>query len=145
MPSDASLGRIRYDANLLKLMSFFEASTKAKLRDCFVDGNGLLVFVVESAQYGLAVGREGANVRRVEESLKRKVKIVEFSDDLATFVNGLIQPLKASSVDVAEGVVTIAPASASDRGLLIGRGGKNVHNFQTIVQRYFPIKELKIA
>ena len=135
--------KIKYDTTLLKLMSFFETTTKARLRDCFVDQNDLLVFVVEPAQFGLAVGKGGANVKRLETTLKKKVKIAEYSDDVLLFTAGLISPSKARDITMADGVVTITPEPES-RSYLIGRAGKNVHNFQATIQRYFPIKELKI-
>ena len=143
--SNDNMQRIRYDNTLMKLMSFFETVTKARLKDCFVDQNGMLVFVVEPAQYGLAVGRGGSNVKRLEASLKRKVKVVEFSDDLVQFVESLIQPLKAKNVSVADGVVTIAPESSESRGYLIGRAGKNLRNMESVIQRYFPIKEVRVV
>ncbi|MBI2581043.1 NusA-like transcription termination signal-binding factor [Candidatus Woesearchaeota archaeon] len=143
--SQDKMQRISYDNALLKLMSFFETITKAKLKDCFVDRNGLLVFVVEPAQYGLAVGKGGANVKRIEASLKRKVKIVEFADDIAPFVASLIQPSKAKDIAFADGIITITPESSESRGYLIGRAGRNLRNYESIIQRYFPIKEVRVV
>ena len=144
MDNSGRLQKIKYDNTLLKLMSFFEAITKAKLKDCFVDDNGLLVFVVEPAQFGLAVGRAGSNVKRVEASLKRKIKIVEFSDDLVSFIESLIRPQKAKSIKV-KGEQVIVAAEPESRGYIIGRGGKNLRNVESIIQRYFPIKEVKVV
>lgn len=136
--------KIKYDNTLLKLMSFFETITQAKLKDCFVDQNSMLVFVVEPAQYGLAVGRAGSNVKRLEAVLKRKVKIVEFSGDIASFITSLIQPSKAKDISVSNDVVVITPVSSESRGYLIGRAGRNLRNYESIIRRYFPIKELKV-
>ncbi len=124
-------------------MSFFESATKARLKDCFVDQNDLLVFVVEPTQYGLAVGKAGSNVKRIEASLKRKVKIVEFADDIVSFVAGLMQPSKAKDISVMDGIVNRTPEPGS-RGYLIGRAGKNLRNMESVIRRYFPIKEVKI-
>ena len=143
--SQDKMQKIKYDNTLMKLMSFFEAVTKARLKDCFVDQNELLVFVVEPAQYGLAVGKGGANVKRIEASLKKKVKIVEFADDVVSFVASLIQPSKAKDIAFEGGIVTITPDSSESRGYLIGRGGKNLRNMESIIQRYFPIKEVKVV
>ncbi len=136
--------KIKYNNALMKLMSFFEAATKARLKDCFVDQNGLLVFVVEPAQYGLAVGKAGSNVKRLEAAIKRKIKIVEYSDDLVQFVASLIQPSKAKDISVTDGVVTITPEPGS-RGYLIGRAGKNLRNMESVIRRYFPVKEVRVA
>lgn len=140
---DAKTGRIKYDNTLLKIMSFFESLTKAKLRDCFIDQNDALVFIVEPAQSGLAIGKKGANARKLEESLKKKVKIVEFSESTEEFTKSLIQPAKAEKIEVLDGIVTITP-EASSRSYLIGRAGKNVRNFEAAIKRHFPIKELRV-
>ncbi len=142
--SQGKMQRIRYDNTLMKLMSFFETATKARLKDCFVDQNGTLVFVVEPAQFGLAVGKGGSNVKRVEAAIKRKIKIVEFSDDVVSFVASLIQPAKAKSVELENGIVTINPDSGSSRGYIIGRGGSSLRNYEAAVRRYFQIRELKV-
>ncbi len=142
--SPDKMQKIKYDNTLMKLMSFFESATKARLKDCFVDQNELLVFVVEPTQYGLAVGKAGSNVKRLEEALKRKVKLVEFSDDIVQFVRSLIQPSKARDISFADGIVTIAPESSESRGYLIGRSGRNLRNMESIIQRYFPIKEVRV-
>ena len=144
-PGAAKPGKIKYDNTLIKLMSFFESVTRAKLRDCFVDQNGMLVFVVEPAQYGLAVGRAGSNVKRLEAALKKKVKIVEFSDDVALFVASLIQPSKAKQIRFEAGTVTITPDSSESRGYIIGRAGRNLRNYESIAQRYFNVKEIKVV
>ncbi len=138
-------GKIKYDNALLKLMSFFETVTKAKLKDCFVDQNSMLVFVVEPVQYGLAVGRAGSNVKRVEAVLKRKIKIVEFSDDVISFVASLIQPSKAKQITLEDGTVTITPDSSESRGYIIGRAARNLRNYEIIIRRYFPLKELRVV
>ncbi|MBI2144140.1 NusA-like transcription termination signal-binding factor [Candidatus Woesearchaeota archaeon] len=140
----SNLQRIRYDSTLMKLMSFFESVTRAKLKDCFVDNNGMLVFVVEATQFGIAVGRAGSNVKRLEAVLKKKIRIVEFSDDLNSFVENLIRPSKARSIGLAGGIVTIDPEPGS-RGYIIGRAGKNLRNYEAILKRYFPIKEARVA
>ena len=143
--SQDKMQKIKYDNTLLKLMSFFETLTKAKLKDCFVDQNDLLVFVVEPAQFGLAVGRQGVNARRIEAELKRKIKIVEFSDDLVAFVASLIQPSKARDIKSEGGTVMITPDSSETRGYIIGRAGRNLRNYESIIRRYFPIKELRVV
>ena len=143
--SQDKMQKIKYDNTLLKLMSFFETITKAKLKDCFVDQNDLLVFVVEPAQFGLAVGRQGANAKRIEAELKRKIKIVEFSDDLVAFVAGLIQPSKAREIKSEGGTVTITPDSSETRGYIIGRAGRNLRNYESIIRRYFQVKELRVV
>lgn len=128
----------------LKLMTFFESSTGAKLKDCFTDHLGILTFVVQEG-IGKAIGKGGVTFRNLESRLKRKIKIVAYSEDLKQFVVNLLLPLKARNLDYNEEtkILTITP-EAESRGYMIGRAAQNLRNYESIVQRYFDVKEIKV-
>ena len=136
--------KIKYDLNLMKFMSFFESLTNTKLKDCFIDNNSLLVFVVEENQIAKAIGKKGVNAKRIKEKLNRKIKIVEFNPHLEIFVANLISPLKAKEIKINDKVVTIVGPDTKTKGLLIGRNGQNLRNYEETVKRYFDIKEIKV-
>lgn len=136
--------KIKYDLNLMRFMSFFESLTNTKLKDCFIDNNSLLVFVVEENQIAKAIGKKGVNAKRIKEKLNRKIKIVEFNPHLEIFVANLINPLKEKEINVSDKVVTIVGPDTKTKGLLIGRNGQNLRNYEEIVKRYFDINEIKV-
>ena len=57
-------------------MDLFEKVTGTTVRDLIVDRTSALVFVVEQHEAGRAIGRGGSTLRRLQELLKRKIKIV---------------------------------------------------------------------
>jgi len=136
--------KIKYDLNLMKFMSFFESLTNTKLKDCFIDNNSLLVFVVEENQIAKAIGKKGVNAKRIKEKLNRKIKIVEFNPHLEIFVANLINPLKAKEIKIDDKVITIVGPDTKTKGLLIGRNGQNLRNYEETVKRYFNINEIKV-
>ena len=136
--------KIKYDLNLMKFMSFFESLTNTRLKDCFIDKNSLLVFVVEENEIAKAIGKKGVNVRNIKEKLNRKIKIVEFNPHLETFVANIIRPLIGKEIKIDDNVVTIVGPDTKTKGLLIGRNGQNLRNYEEIVNRYFDIKEIKV-
>jgi len=136
--------KIKYDLVLMKFMSFFESLTNTRLKDCFVDKNGLLVFVVEENQIAKAIGKKGVNAKRIKEKLNRKIKIVEFNPHLEIFVANLINPLKAKEIKIDDKVITIVGPDTKTKGLLIGRNGQNLRNYEETVKRYFDINEIKV-
>jgi len=136
--------KIKYDLNLMKFMSFFESLTNTRLKDCFIDKNSLLVFVVEENQIAKAIGKKGVNVKNIKEKLNRKIKIVEFNPHLEIFIANLINPLKAKEIKIDEKIVTIVGPDTKTKGLLIGRNGQNLRNYEGVVKRYFDIKEIKV-
>ncbi|MBD3318362.1 NusA-like transcription termination signal-binding factor [Candidatus Woesearchaeota archaeon] len=133
-----------FDTQTMQVMRMFEQITHANLKDCFTEDE-IQYFIVEEHQIGKAVGKQGRNLKKLEKALKRKVKIVEYSSDLATFVRNLYYPTKIEDIVVEEETVTIMPADLQARGYLIGRGANTLRRIERIVQRYFDIKEIKIA
>lgn len=136
--------RIKYDSNLIKIMSIFEATTRAKLKDA-ISNDEVILFVVEENQIGKAVGKQGVNVRKLETAFKRKIKIVEFNSDVLRFVQNFIYPLKAREVTETGGKIMIVGADMKTRGLIIGRDAKNLNFMKDVVKRYFNIADIRVS
>lgn len=136
--------KITYNAELIKIRLLFETLTNAQLKDCFYDKNKTLIFVTDKGEIAKAIGKNGMNAKRMENALKRKIKIVEFSPQMEEFVANLIMPLKAKSIQQEGENLIIAAEDAKTRGMLIGRGAANLRNYEGIIQRYFRIKEIKV-
>lgn len=124
-------------------MSLFESITGAKLKDCIVEDN--LIFIVEEGEIGKAIGKKAANVRMVENVLKKKIRIIEFSSDVSIFVRNLVYPIKVESVSQENGILTIEAKGIETKSRLIGRDRGNLENIKKIVKRYFSIDEIKVA
>jgi N utilization substance protein A len=125
-------------------MALFEQVTHVGVKDCFLQ-NERLIFVVKEGDIGKAIGKGGVNIKKIENMVKKKVKIVEHSDDLAKFVANVVAPVKVKEVSVEDDVVVVTPVDSMGRGLLIGRGAVNLRGFEDIVKRFFSIKEIKVV
>ena len=134
--------KIKYDTQIMKLMYFFESQTGAKLKDCFIDKNNTLTFVVNE-NIGRAIGRNGESYKKLSAKLKRSIKIFAYSDKIEEFVRNMVLPLRVRSVELREKTVIIKPEPES-RGYIIGRGGSNLRIIQNATQRYFDIDEVKV-
>lgn len=131
------------DATTLQVMSLFFTITHVELKDCILEEDSAW-FVVDQKVMGRAIGKQGANIRRLEKALKRRVKIVGYSDKVLSFIQNLYYPLKMANIREDEGVVIITPLDLHSRGQLIGRAGTTLRRIEGIVKRYFPITEIKI-
>lgn len=136
--------KIIFDANIMKFMSLFETITKAGVKDC-IDNENQLIFIVYEGQMGKALGKKGANVKNLEKSLKRKIKLVEYNQDMIVFIKNLVAPLKIKEATEDQGIITLIPIDLMTRGMLIGKNASNLRFFESIVKRYFPIKEIKVG
>ena len=127
----------------MELMTLFESMSGAKVKDCI--DNDKLIFIVEENEMGKAIGKSGANIKRMENAVRKKIRLVEFSNDIAQFVRNLIYPAEALDIKEEEGIVTIHGKDTSARAMLIGRERQNINHINCIAKRYFDIKDIKVV
>lgn len=138
------MSRITYNADGLKIMSLFEKVTKTRVKDYFIDDNGLTTFVVDEVDIGKAVGKQAINVKKLESLLKKKVKIVGFNSVVVKFVRNLVYPLKLE-IEENDGVINLKAQDTKTKGFLIGRNQANLKNNLKIIQKYFKnIEKLEV-
>ncbi|MFH1181360.1 MAG: NusA-like transcription termination signal-binding factor [Candidatus Woesearchaeota archaeon] len=134
--------KIIYNQDVMGFITFFESMTHTGVRDC-IEGQQL-IFVVDSGNMGRAIGRQGSNVKRLEQALNRKIKIVEFNPLATEFVKNLISPLRAD-VSEEDGTILLSSNDTRTKSLLIGRNSQNLENYESIVRRYFGDKKLRVG
>jgi len=132
-----------YDADLIKVMTMFESVSGVSVKDC-ISTEQMMVFVVTEGEIGRAVGKGGANVRKLERLLKKKVKVIEFSDSLESFIRKVVSPYEVTDIIEGDGVYTLIPKDLKTRGMLIGRNASHLRFYESIIQRFYPVKELKV-
>ena len=137
------MNKIKYNSELMKLMTLFESMTGAKVKDCIADER--LMFIIEENEMGKAIGKNGANIKRMENMLKKKIKLVEFSNDVLQFVKNMIYPIEALEIKNEDGIVTIHGKDTGSKAMLIGRERQNLIHLNDIVKRYFDVKEIKVV
>ncbi len=133
--------------DMMQFLGLFDSITHVNAKDCFIDEvTGILTFVVPEGQLGKALGKGASNVHLLEKKLNRRVKLVEYSDDVKSFIKSLLLPLKVDGVDeIDDKVYMIQPADIKSRGLIIGRSAVNLRNLEKIVRRYFDVHEIKVV
>ena len=125
-------------------ISLFEKITKANLKDCFEEGDKLY-FIVKQGEIGKAIGKGAVNVKKIQNKTNRKIKIVEFNPQTIGFIKNSIYPVIAKDIQEKDDVVIITAKDSYNRGLLIGRGAKNLREIEKITKRYFNITEIKVV
>ena len=127
----------------MQYISIFESLTAAKVRDCIV--NEQMLFIINENDMGKAIGKQGSNVKRIENMMKKKIRLVEFSSDVKQFVKNLISPIQAKDIKEEEGIVSIYCNDVKSKGMLIGRDRHNINFVNDVVKRHFGINEIKAA
>jgi transcription termination/antitermination protein NusA len=129
----------KLDQKLIGFFTVFENITKARVKDAYLLGD-MLLFVVQPGDAGKAIGKKGQNIFRLSKLMKKKIKVVEYHDDIGTFVKHYLEPLQADEVTVEGSVVTLKIRDMGVKGKVIGRNGKNLKVLQGLVEKYFSSK-----
>ena len=145
-----ALPEIKLSSDELSLMSMFQGMTGATARDCVIDEKrGRVIFVIAQGQMGLAIGKEGASVKKIERAVRRPVEVVEWAEDVEGLVKNslgakLVQEVRISDrLDGTKGVVVIV--DSKKKGAVLGLGGKNAEKVRLLAKRYFDVSNLQIT
>jgi N utilization substance protein A len=141
---------IKITADEMRYIALFENVSGASVKDCIIDEEqGRVIFIVNPGQVGVAIGRGGRNIHTLEKMTGKKQEIIEYSEDPAQFIKNALKPAVVKEVRVTErtdgkkiAVVTVSP---KDKGVAIGKNGKNAERLRFLSKRYFNIQNVSIT
>jgi N utilization substance protein A len=132
----------------IRYIALFERLTGAIARDCVVDEeNDRIIFVIKKGDMGLAIGKNGSNINRVKKSIGKHIEIVEYSDVLAEFVVNSLQPVAVKKVQIVakdDKKMAYVEVMSKDKGLAIGKSGRNIQKAKLLVQRHYGLEDVII-
>lgn len=137
------MGRLILDQETFGLSSLMEKIARVRVKDCFKDED-TVYFVVGQGELWKALGKNTANVKKIQNELGKRIKIIEYRDEAVNFVKNVIYPIKAEEIVDENGVIFIKDRSKKTKSLLIGRNGKNLKFITRAVKRFFN-KEVKVV
>ena len=134
----------------MRYIALFESISGASVKDCIVDEvEQRAIFVVNQGQVGVAIGKGGRNIHTLERMTGKKHEIIEYSEDPATFMKNALKPAAVREIRVTErtdgkkmAVITVNP---KDKGVAIGKNGKNPERLRFLAKRYFDIQNVSIS
>lgn len=141
------MSEVRLNTDCIRYIALFESLTGAQARDCYEDTEGRLIFVVKNGDMGSAIGRGGEHINRVTKSIGKHIEIVEHSDDPAEFVKNAFHPISTKKVDVVnkdDKRIAYVEVLTKEKGLAIGRDGKNIDKIKKICRRHHNIDDVII-
>jgi N utilization substance protein A len=130
----------------MRLISQFEKLTGAGSRDCVIDDrNNRVIFVINPGEMGLAIGKSGSSIKKAMEVMGKKIEVVEYSPNPEQFLRNCFLPAKVTAVAMeGEGESQVAQIEVrdEDRGLAIGKEGKNIFKAKKLAQRQHNIADV---
>lgn len=141
---------IKFTSNEMRYIALFESITSASVRDCIIDEEqGRVIFVVSEGQVGIAIGKNGRNIRVLERMTGKKHEIIEYSEDPAQFIKNALKPAMVREVRITERTdgktMAVVAVNPRDKGVAIGKNGRNAERLRFLAKRYFQIQNVSIT
>jgi len=117
--------------------------TKSTALDCVIDDRfDRVIYVIRQGDMGLAIGKKGENIRRLQNVLGKRIEMVEFADTPDAFIANIFKPAEVTSVErpAEDAPVNVLVRQRSDLGIAIGKAGCNIEKARILCRRFYGIE-----
>jgi len=141
---------IRFTSREMRYIALFESITGATAKDCVVDEDlNRIIFVVKEGDVGAAIGRQGKNIHLLERMTGKKHEIIEHSESPAQFIKNALRPAQVQEIRITERAdgktIAVVSVNPKDKGVAIGKNGRNAERIRFLAKRYFQIQNVSIT
>jgi N utilization substance protein A len=141
---------IRLTSKEMSYIALFENMTGATARDCIVDDElNRIIFVVKEGDLGIAIGRNGKNIHLLERMTGKKHEVIEHAENPAQFIRNALKPARVNEVRITERPdgksIAVVSVNPRDKGVAIGKNGRNAERIRFLAKRYFQIQNVSIT
>lgn len=130
----------------MRYINMLDKTTRVKTSKCFIYNNTIF-FAVPSMMVSRAIGPGASNIKRLQEGLGKKVKIIKEAEGLEgaeSFITSIVGPVGFKNIEVKEGTMVITAGNNQNKAALIGRNKVRLGELSQIIKDTFGL-ELRIA
>ncbi len=74
--------------------------TKATALDCVIDDRfDRVIYVIREGDMGLAIGKKGDNIRRLQSVLGKRIEMVEYAETPEEFIMNIFKPAEVVRIE----------------------------------------------
>jgi len=136
------------DMQFMRYINLFERISRVSTTKVF-NYNNQIIYAVPKDKISTAIGKNAINVKKLNDILRKKIKIVEMPaiDDnkgIGKFIGDVVSPVEFNKVEVNGNSVVIT-AGRQSKASLIGRNRIREKELGDVLKNFFHIGKLKIA
>ncbi len=141
---------IKFTSREMRYIALFESITGATVKDCIVDNDlNRIIFIVKEGNIGMAIGRRGKNIHLLERMTGKKHEVIEHSENPSQFIRNALKPAKVDEIRISERpdgkTIAVVSVNPKDKGVAIGKNGRNAERIRFLAKRYFQIQNVSIT
>lgn len=141
---------IRFTSREMRYIALFESITGATVKDCIIDDElNRIIFIVKEGDVGIAIGKGGKNIHMLERMTGKKHEIIEHSEKPAQFIKNALKPARVNEIRISERTdgktIAVVSVNPKDKGVAIGKNGRNAERIRFLAKRYFQIQNVSIT
>ena len=114
--------------------------TKATALDCVIDDRfERVIYVIRQGDMGLAIGKKGENIKRLQNVLGKRIEMVEYAETADEFIMNIFKPAEIIGVErpAENGPINVLVKKKNDLGIAIGKAGCNIEKARILSRRFF--------
>jgi len=132
------------DMQDLRYLNLFNKVTRVNTKYCF-EYNNTIYFCVPKNLIRKAIGEDARNIRRISETIRKRVKIVPIPRDIGDakfFIEAVVNPIQIKEMEINENEIIVG-GNVQTKASLIGRNKRRLLEMQEIVRDFFK-REFKV-
>jgi len=130
----------------IRYINLLDRTSNVKTSKCFIYNNAI-VFAVPKSFVSKAIGPGAMNIRRMQESLGKRIRIIAEADgieDAERFVRTIVEPVSFKRIGIKEGTLIITAGGTQSKAGLMGREKRRMEELSQIIKDTFNL-DLKIV
>jgi len=140
---------VKYTINDMRYIGLFETITNATVKDCIVDDeHNKVTFLVKHGDMGLAIGKKGSTIGKMQKSVDKSVEVIEHSEDPGEFIKNLLSNAKINEIEFGQDTngnkIATLDVDSKDKRNAIGKDGVNIQRARQFAKRQFEISNIII-
>lgn len=139
------MANVTYDTDMLRAINMFENITGVDTVDAVIKEDEAY-FVVPEGKAGMAIGKGGKVVQKVQRKLNKDVKVYEYSDNIGKFLSNIVSAdIRGVDVEEEDGEKEVEiQVSRENKGRVVGKNGSKIESIRQILARTHEVDEVTV-